>query len=513
MIYPSRAGGDSPGTISVLCLGPTELRSRRSGSSAVSVQHDRYTWRAPRDARGPLPTDRSVSFDVYTAADGVRRFVPCAKDGFNGYVARAFQYGHSLLARDRNFDWCRWCDYLLGKLAYDRLLHVQERIKRGLGSVDSLMLSQNLHQELGQKTVLPKQLGRGAAKSGKAWSIDDVIDQGRRAAQEDGIQNPTETDAINYGLFAAARTSPLGIQDRQQISSLMRIALYDLSDVGERVSAAEQEEVSQRFHDLIRGHLWEEQEQFQKWFAGGNSNLIKAIANRRDEHGQRMTPAVVKRALHDLGWRGYFLVAECLEAFARAFTRALRRRRIQPRELGYFQGMYYRQDYFGGLPLVLVMDRSPQIQPAVIRLWKNPGDTDMIGVLHQVLWWHAEMVPLRRAAYCLAKEKTQGRAPCFLPLDENISPAAGDEFSAEDLYRHLLERRRVRCSLCDQSPHAILATENIRPGSPIQLQIQCESHGDVGIVEIPWEELEAARPLLADQPRPALDRSDRRRGV
>lgn len=512
MVYRSTPGGRSSGTVSVLCRGQTEIRSRRPNSSAIAVRHDRYIWRAPRDAREPLPIDRSVRFDVYTAADGIRRFVPCPEDGLDGYVARAFQYGHSLLARDRNFDWCRWCEYLVGKLAYDRLLHVQERVRRTFNSADSLKIETTFREPMGRSNLLPEKLGRSAAGAGQSWTIDRLLDEGRRAAQEDGVQSPTGADAVNYGLFAAARLNPLRIGERRQVSALMRMALYDFSHIESQITPAEREEVWQRFHDLIRLHLNDELEIFQGWLAGGSSNVIKAIANQRDGSGQRMPQPVVKRALHDLGWRGYERVAECLEVFARAFARSLQGR-LRQQELRYFQAMYYRQEYLGGLPLVLMMDRSAQIQPAVARLWEQPEDADTIGALHQVLRWYAEMVPLRREADRLAKPGAQGQPSCLLPLDEEICPTIGNGPSADELFRHLLERRRLRCSQCDESPHAILATEDIQSGSPIRLQIRCETHGDVGIVEIPWDELEATRPVFADQRRPALNRSDRRRGV
>lgn len=509
IIFASGPGGNSPGTINVLPQGETQVGPSRHGSTIVPVRHDRYVWRAPRDLPGPLPSDRSVRLDVYTARDGIRRFVPCPEDGLDGFVARAFQYGHSLLARDRNFDWERWCDYLIGKLAYDRLLRVQERVRRTFHTADSLQIGRGLRDWLGYASVLPDHIGRTASGAGKPWSVNHLLEEGRRAARELGISTPTEADAVTYGLYAAARLNPLRIPDRDQVSSLMRMALYDYSRIESRVSDAEREEVLLRFRDLIREHLHDERQQFWGWFAGGHSNLIKAIANRRDSSGRKLSPAVVKRALHDLGWRGYQQVGECIEAFARAFARALPLPH-RAQEIAYLEALYCRQDYLGGLPLVLVMERQALIRPAVLELWENPADEATIGALHQALSYFTEMVEVSRKADRTQKQNVPGL--CIHDGTSDLERSGEtDGPSAQEVFQHLIELHRISCPQCERSPTGTLASTDIRPESPVQLDVRCDVHGLIRILEIPWAELTATRAIFEDERRVIVNRSDRRR--
>ena len=496
MIYPDRGRSNSPGQMDVKVLGESTLGRARSAVEPVRVRRDRYTWKAPRDLPGPLPHDRSVGMDVFTADDGVRRFLPCPDDGLDGYIARAFQYGHSLLARDRNFTRDKWCDYLVAKLAFDRLNRVKVRMTRMLKSSADLSIHKALRSFLGEANILPRDLGLSASGKGRYWSVDKLLSEGRQAAQDSGLTSPSESEAISFGLFEAALRNPLQVAEGEA-ESLVRMSLYDFSRSGSRASEADRAEVWQRFHDLIRQHLEEDRARFNAWLAGGHSNLLKSIANLGGASGRKLERTVVNRAMLDLGWRGYLLVGECLEAFARAFSKALLRP-LSPREQSYFQAMYYRQPYLGGLPLTLVMLRKNQIQPAIVRLWEQPGDEQLIGALHQVLRYYTEMIPLRREADRLAKKPGQ-RIRELKPELADLVPAAGANSSLlDEVFQDLIERRGLACPRCTKPLLGNLSKDGFQEGQSFQLEVQCEDHGLMDTVEVSWDELQASRALFID---------------
>ena len=499
MVFSNRRRGHSPGTITVKCLGQTILNARSRSSQGIPAKHDQYIWRAPRDIPGTLPSDRSVRFDVFTAADGIRRFVQCPEEGLAGYVARAFQYGHSVLARDRRFDRDQWCEYLVAKLAFDRLEHVQERITRTFKSAESLSIRNALRIFVGQADVLSEDLGQVEAGADRRWSIQKVLEAGRRAAIKDGLETPTNSDVVAYGLLEAALLNPLRLDD-SEASSLIRMSLYDFSRSGSGVLDTDRDEVWVRFHDLIRQHLYEDRAEFKAWFMGGNSNLIKSIANRTGGSGGKLARPVVKRALHDLGWRGYGIVAECLEAFARAFAQALPQP-LSPREQTYFEAMYYRQPYLGELPLVLLMDRRALIKPAILQLWENPGDERMIGALHQLLRYYTEMVPIRREADRIAKDlKSANLVMRELIVDTAlVREVEMDDSKLDELYRHLIGLRGEKCPHCNATPYGRLVSDDFEEGLPFLLEVLCVEHGLINTLEILWEEIQSIRHLFVDQ--------------
>jgi hypothetical protein len=438
---------------------------------------------------------------VYTGSDGIRRFIPREKDGIPGYVARAFQYGHSLLARERHFDWNRWCYYLVAKHAFDRLEHVQERIETTFASSDALNVRKTLRAIMGYDDVLPDHVGRPADDVGGRWSVADLLKEGRRAAVEVGVTKPSDAETIAYGLLEAAKLNPVCLPDAE-VETLVRMSLYDFSRSGSKVSAEETEQVWQRLHDWIRNHLYDEREQFKKTFFGKGSNLVRAIANQARAEGGKLSRPVVKRALHDLGWRGYRLVGECLETFARAFSRALPKP-LSDREHAYFQAMYYRQAYLGGLPLALVMERRNFVQPAIVQLWENPGDKALTGALHQLLRYYSEMVPIYREAERLKKRVPAGfKSGAFKPGTEGLIAARDGDRSLLDLaYGELIERHGIECRACHKAPRGRLILDRFREARSFMLEAICEEHGPIQSVEIAWEEIQSLRPLFMDQPR------------
>lgn len=489
----SRPGNQrSPGTITVKCLGETECRSRCRRGPGIRVRHDEYEWTPPADLPGPLPDHGKFKFDVYTADDKIRRFVP--RDGFRLAVARGFQIGHSLLARERSFDWPKWCHYLVAKLAFDRLSHVQERLSRAFRSGSSLTTSKLARALVGTSDILPEDLGFTGSGLGEKWWASDVLKYGDEAARADGIEAPTVSQQIVYGLLAAAMRNPLVSLPPAKIEALVQMSLYDFSRVGPRTTAELQQEVWNRFHDLVREHLYEDQETFQRWLAGGHSNLPKAVATKAGQ--AKLDPTIVRRALLDIGWRAYPMVAECLEEFAKAFSRALVRP-LSRAERSYFSAIYYRQPSYGGLVLPLLLDRSELIQPIVVQLWEDPENTKLVGALHRMLWYYSDMARRSREADRLAKQNvaqtkiTQGEDASETKERPVVSSCLSGAF------RELLERREIRCPICGQGAMGELSDGQFEEGQPIKIFATCADHNWSTVLEVTWNELAAVIHQLA----------------
>ena len=495
----SSSGGQSPGSITVRCFGDVELRAPHRPGPGVPARHDQYEWTPPANLPMPLPDGGKITFNVYMAADQIRRFVPREQDGYRLFIARAFQNGHSLLARERSFDRGQWCEYLVAKLAFDRLGHVQERISRSFRSASSLTLSKLARTLVAQSDILPDDLGLFSSGSGQKWTVGEALKHGGERAKDDGIADPTVLEQISHGLLAAAERNPLEGLSADEVEPLVQMSLYDFSRAGLRTSAEQQQEVWDRFHELVQGHLLDHQENFQKWLAGGHSNLPKAIARMAGKN--RLDGAVVRRGLLDIGWRGYRMAAECVEAFAKAFSRALIRP-LSEKERSYFTAMYYRQPCYGGLVLPLILDRSQLIRPVVVQLWEEPENKQLAAVLHRMLWYYSDMATRSREANRLAKEnalQVEKNHEREVPADKT---AVESNPLLKQVLREILALRKIECPICHGYAYGELVEAQFVKGRPVKIQAACIDHDWSTTLDIPWDEVAGtSRRLAADEDR------------
>lgn len=491
MLHQNSPGGRrSPGTISILCLGDTTLTSRKRGTSLV-VRHDRYEWKVPADIRDTVPHNKIV-FNVYDDGNG-RQFLP--EDERDLFIAKVFHIGQSLLTRDRGLNHDQWIEYCIAKLAFDRLQRFQERLQRRLISSADLTIRRAGRLFEDRRDILPANLGSKQAGAGRRLSVDRLIEMGRRAAIEDGIRVPTEADAITYGLFEAARLNPLRLPDGDT-NSLVRMALFDFSRLGERVTEDVIGEVSLRLKDAVRDHDQDGQDKFNQWFRGGKSNLVKSLANRTGYPLGKLDHAQTRRALVELGWRGFRVVGDCLGAFALAFARSLHKPLTEV-ERQRFQAMYLPQAYLGGLPLHLLHDRIQLLKPVLAGMLDDPANDQLIGTLHRMLLYWAEMMPVRREADRLSKRPSSGGPSQRTQLDFDKQQVQRtrrwSDPDLQELFQIILELRKVQCPSCKAKVRAESDIEDLAEGESLNLQVWCEEHGSIANITISWDELMTAR--------------------
>src|SRR5688572_19186966 len=64
----------------------------------------------------------------------------------------------------------------------------------------------------------------------------------------------------------------------------------------------------------------------------------------------------------------------------------------------YFSQVFLSSTACGGLPLLLLRDRYPDLSAAIINVWNHPDDKTTVPILHRVMLYSAELLANRRAA-------------------------------------------------------------------------------------------------------------------
>src|SRR5262249_35553021 len=72
-----------------------------------------------------------------------------------------------------------------------------------------------------------------------------------------------------------------------------------------------------------------------------------------------------------------------------------------------FEGMHFRQPYFGHMPFVLFADRFPFLHSVLFSIWEEGPDPTNLAVLYRLLDYYREMAVHRRAADQLRKARTK----------------------------------------------------------------------------------------------------------
>lgn len=450
---------------------PTTRRSGRAGAGPVTFATTRCTLSLASRSSEVQP----VVLRMFTTSDGLRRFYPWPEDGFYGLIERAFPLGLALLAQQHGFDVDTIGDYRAGKVAYDNLQRVQEVIKTRLASPDMLTVRKCHRATIGRAYLVPSCLRTPTPTPTK------LLQLGAEAADAAGWSH-VPGRRLHYALSAAALENPLSLPPAD-VPPLLRMALFDLTSVSEAISAEHTTIVRRTFREHVLRRLRDDPEKLSRRLSGGNTNLLQVLARRKDSAGRRLGREVAKRGMHDFGWDGYALVAECLEAFAQAFAAALPQP-LDDWEREHFGATFYRQAHLGGLSLALIGRRGRLLQPTLERLWERPGDPLLIGTLHRVLAGFAEIVPLAREIERLKKRPSQ-RCVDLARTDESQLFRCG--VGTAELLTEALAKRGSVCRRCGRPLIGELVPGSVRPGQSLRVAPFCEEHGAHDAVELSWE--------------------------
>lgn len=364
-----------------------------------------YVWRPEPALKSQVPPGLEFALHRFVCPDGIRRFRPVSA---NGMIATGFAGGLAVLSAIHNPTPEQHHSYGASYLLFQRVRQTREHFDNQLLNTTSLRRSRVGRDVADERDILPESLGLDAAGNGERWDVDRLYDEGKRAAREAGVTNPTEQVALEYGFLEAARRNPLYL-DKNEVPQLVRLTLYE--SCGEELDPELMAEIEERTLSAMANHLDEPAPVFDNWFQG-KANLLQQIGRRKLRPLGVLDQDVVRRALQELGWQSYQYVGDCIDLQIQAFLKAIPD--LTDEEQRWFKQMHCKQPYFGGLPLVLVFERFTFLRKAIWEVWQNPGNREAVAVLHRLMDYYRHMASERRAVDRLVKQ----RRPQLLKPDE-----------------------------------------------------------------------------------------------
>jgi hypothetical protein len=525
------------------------------GNVTVTCAHGE--WRPPERLARFLPEDFSVPLDCYTGSDGLRRIVPrCSFEelidlgavgglavlhgvrGSNPEVDQSYRAMLLIHQRVRGRSYCGtrgMREHLTREFSYSRDLYI----------CGSGRLSED------ERDVLPDDLGLNAAGEGHRLTVSQLTGLGRRAAEDAGHRNPTNEQAIGFGLYEAAKRNPLEVES-ERVSPLIEMALFDIDHSEDAPSEELIGIVTERLLEAIHRHLEDRQEAFDGWFTGPGNSLVKQISQQANRPGGRLPRGDVRQALLHLGWRAYRHVGQCVHALMRTIKNSIPVS-LSDQERRLYGHMHESQPYYGNLPLALLAERSRSLRRAILAIWEEPDEPVHVHVLHRLCWYYADMVRRRREADRRSKQRSasdgpessadnneaaraldedadaasegsaeedstgarQTRPPTSTQLIDNLHvPSPDSENDFAEVADHIRRSRAIECAAGCTNWEYLRAGET---ADPVAIRLRCEC-GDVEqTIELPFREFaEKASSVLEREPSlprdsPASDEPTNRR--
>jgi hypothetical protein len=133
------------------------------------------------------------------------------------------------------------------------------------------------------------------------------------------------------------------------------MALFDYGMIAGKLAETARDLVTDRLLRAIAKHKDDDIETFSRWFFEGRDNIVHQIAKQRKSGGP-MPREIVRQALLGLVFDAYAYIADCVCLQMQAFLQALPVP-LNEGERAAFKAMYFKQTYFGGLPLVMLRER------------------------------------------------------------------------------------------------------------------------------------------------------------
>lgn len=474
---------------------PHRLRPSGRNGASLDVEHCHLTWRASPELAGEVPADLCIQFDVYRGTDGVRRFVPVG--GYGLFIHQAWSAGLAVLVRHRNLSNHDKFSYRALKFAFNRGRAGREHLDRRFSAARDLYVRKTGRGGDITASLLPDYVGRTADGGGHSWSIRELTARGREEAVAAGYCRPTNDRAIPYALTLAAEMNPLIGLDPEQTRRLLFSALFDAGEETVAVDDTTVDDVTERLIVALQEHADDHGDRFAAWYSGRNNNLVKSLAQKTGF--TELPREEVKAALLQLAQRSYEYVAGCLSYFAQAVRQGLSEP-LSAAEQRVFDAMYLPQACYGGMPLVLLLERGDMLGPVLTRLWETPDDERLIGALHRLLLIYAQLAPARRAAdrrFKALRNALRGRradraaALADDAADEEAEESRLDRRRLDAAARRLLQASRAGCPQCTVSSDWEIECELSSDGAVV-VYVDCESHDFEGEFRFTLEEIDDA---------------------
>ncbi|WP_145088095.1 hypothetical protein [Anatilimnocola aggregata] len=363
------------------------------GSELAQEARVSYLWRPTTELGEELDERFSVLHRARVMPSGGRMIRPADPEIFAG---QASAVGQLILRRELS-------DYLVSELNALPIQLIRCRaasthacISRRFACHSDLHVKQRGADLIGAGSVLPLDLGLDARGTGRPWTVEILLKEGRARAKADGHSNCPTATVISFGLMAAAERNPLVISAAES-ESLVRAALFEVvpppADWEDRLLNV----VTERYVAAVERRSAMPQAKFDASMSGGKSNLPKTLMGKPGTKGGVLSKAVVQYALQELTWLSYYLSAIAIDWYATAFVHALESP-LENEDLVRFSQLHRSQPYFGYLPLALVWRRQELLRPIITRIWREPSNESLWHVLWRMLYFFSSMVENRRMA-------------------------------------------------------------------------------------------------------------------
>jgi len=473
--------------------GQMEVSSAQQAGSPVNGRTtvvQQCCWRPDARLLPGLGEGVAVSFRILSYLDGNRRLVPCA--GMDEYSRSATRIGLEILAHRYGLPPDQRQDYEMMLMLHRRLPATKAWLKRQFSSLTDLVVkpSGRGSDHMGTN-VLPDNLGKTPDGRNRKWSVNRLIAEGHErlrkvlsegdldgAALAAALATAKPRDAIAHGLMAAAELSPLALNG-DQIRRLMRLAMVDLGPQQPANHEDILDWVTARLRASWNAHVADTNAEFDAWFQGGSSNLVKALANLSGHIGGRLPREDVEWALVELMSKSLWYAADCQNAFAQAVAQTLSPR-LDPAEQSVFKQWYQPQEYLGGLTLPLILERNRLLRPILRRIWLEPENRNFHGVLWRMLEFYTQMTAARRSADRNAKSKP--RTTSRVTPDEDH--AEHHQREASELTKMLAVKGGIIC----RSDKCRIRYEVDNKPNAIEIRGVCGRHGRLNPIQLTMED-------------------------
>ena len=367
----------------------------------------RYVWRPSRELAADLPADYRLELVALRGTDGTRRFAP---DGpIQAFVVTASLGGLAILDRIRELTPEERSTYQLMRLIFQTGPSFREFLHRSFSRSSDLYTP---GQSGDERHILPETLGVDAKGRGRPWTPADILAHGRAAS---GKPDVAPAEVIRLGLTAAAQRNPLdpaGMSETEA-RAMVRMAMFDFDPVDTPLTEEKRAVIRERLLQSVECHLNLDGDAFRGWLFENLDNIVHGIAKRKTG-GRKVDRVDVRQALLELAFDAYTYVGDCVCLQMQAFVKSLPTP-LTVTERGVFESMYYKQNYLGGMPLVLLFDRFGLLRDAILALWNEPTEEHRTGVVMRMLSDYGVMVRTRRAADRDVKRRQSARTATGRP--------------------------------------------------------------------------------------------------
>jgi hypothetical protein len=373
-------------------------------ASPVASEY-RYTWWPAAVLAPNLPSGFSLALKCLTARDGTRRFAPA--DGVEDFLFRASLGGLAILTQVRSVDAETRFSYDAMRLIFQHAPRLREHLSRTFAREADLFIPGLERASRDARDILPDRIGLGRGKRNRRWTVTNLLNKGRAHAVAAGEKNPDPAQCIAAGLLVAARLDPIEPSSltESEALGLIKMALFDYGMIAGKLAETARDLVTDRLLRAIAKHKDDDIETFSRWFFEGRDNIVHQIAKQRKSGGP-MPREIVRQALLGLVFDAYAYIADCVCLQMQAFLQALPIP-LNDEERAGFEAMYFKQPYFGELPLVMLRERFAFLREGILDVMDDPGGSERVGVLLRLIHYYSDMATRRRDVDREYKKRSQ----------------------------------------------------------------------------------------------------------